>query len=89
MREVTKTKDVETLEKLVNSISSMQTKITRIDENYQTLRGQVQLLTGDLRTNVDEHSAALQEPKSNIDYLAVIDNIVEQRHRDKALRIFN
>ena len=86
---VTRNKEAESLEKLVNSISQIQTKIDRIDENYQMLRGQVQLLTGDLRTNVDENSAALQELKSHIDYLSVRDNIVEQRDRDKAVRLFN
>ncbi len=89
VREVTKNKEAVALEKLVNSISFMQTKISRIDENYQTLRGQLQLLTGDLQTNVDEHSAALQEMKAHTDYLAVRNNILEQRDRDKSVRLFN
>ena len=89
VREDTKNKKVESFEKLLKGFTSLQTKIDKIDECYQTLRGQVQYLTGDLRCNVDENSAALQEVKAHTDYLAVRDNIVEQRDRDKAVRIFN
>ena len=64
VREVKKNKEVETLEKLFKSISSLQTQIAKIDDCYQTLRGQVQLLTGDLQTNIDRHSATLHELKS-------------------------
>ena len=89
VKDVTRPKEDGTQDVLLKVVSAMETKLDGIAENCLKLGGQVQLLTGDLQTKVDQHSDTLDELKSQIDYLSCRDNIVEQRDRDKAVRIFN
>jgi hypothetical protein len=89
VKDVTRAKEDGTPDDLVKAVSALEMKIDGLAANCLTLRGQVQLLAGDLQTKVDEHSDTLDELKPQIDYLSCRDNIVEQRDRDKAVRIFN